>query len=344
MAEKPPVGIRDVARALNMSISTVSRALNGRPDSSPQTRDRVRKVADELGYFANHSGRSLRSGVTGAVGFVMQTSPGVTGQGDTFFMGVFGGMQSVLSRHQLDLVALLCPSSEDPDEYLRRMVSRGFVDGLVISHTRRIDPRISFLASRQVPFVALGRSDTDAGHSWIDIDFEEIARKSIERFVAAGHTRIALILLRDVNFSRIFLDSAQRTLAEKGLELPRELVFRIAASDAAGYTAAKRILALKDRPTAIAVSNETMVSGLYRGLIEDGVVPGRDIAIIGRDSSSTQTLRPHLTSFHLNLHDLGTALGEALLRTMPKFSAHYPQGVVRHVFPTRFIKGESDGA
>ena len=326
-----------------MSISTVSRALNDRPDASTETREKVQKAATELGYFANHFGKSLRSGVTGSVGFVMQTSHSVTGHGDTFFMGVFDGMQSVLGKHQLDLIALLCPSTEDPNEYVRRIVSRGFVDGLIISHTRRIDPRISFLANHGLPFVALGRSETDAGHSWIDVDFEDIARKTVERFIAQGHKKIGVVVLRNVNFGHLFVDSAQQTLAEHGLELDRELVFRTSANDAAGYAVAKRLIAMKDPPTAIAVSNETMISGLYRGLSEAGLLPGRDIAIIGRDSTSTDILRPRLTSFHLSLHDLGVALGEALLSIMPAYSAEYRQGVVRRIFPTRLIQGESDG-
>lgn len=336
------VGIRDVARHLNMSISTVSRALNGRPDASSHTRERVQKVAAELGYYANHFGKSLRSGVTGSVGFVMQTSHTVTAQGDTFFMAIMEGMQTVLGRHELDLIALLCPSTEDPNEYIRRIVSRSFVDGLVISHTRRIDPRISFLAENKVPFVALGRSETDAGHSWIDVDFEDIARKTMERFVARGHKRIAVILLSEVNFARVFLGSARRTLANHGLELRPDYVFRTSATDAGGYAVARRILAMPERPTAIAVSNETITTGLYRGLYESGVIPGRDISIIGRDSPSTRLLTPSFTSFRINLHDLGVMLGEALLSTMPSYSDQYPLGIVRRVFPTRLVQGHSD--
>jgi DNA-binding LacI/PurR family transcriptional regulator len=342
MQRSPRVGIRDVARHLNMSISTVSRALNGRPDSSSHTRERVQKAAAELGYYANHFGRSLRSGVTGTVGFVIQTSHSVTGQGDTFFMGVMDGMQSVLAPYQLDLVALLCPSTDDPDEYIRRIVSRGIVDGLVISHTRRIDPRIAFLASREVPFVALGRSQTDAGHPWIDIDFEDIARKSMHRFVARGHRRIAIAFPHEVNFSRIFRESAEQALAEHGLELDPELVFRSSAGDPGGYAIARRILELKDPPSAIAVANEAMTSGFYRGLLEAGRIPGRDIAVIGRDSPNTRYLSPRLTCFHLNLRDLGMAIGEALLSAMPAYRSDFPGGVVRRVFPTRFMQGESD--
>jgi DNA-binding LacI/PurR family transcriptional regulator len=342
MQHRSRVGIKDVARHLNMSISTVSRALNDRPDASHATRERVQKAAAELGYFANHFGKSLRSGVAGSVGFVIQTSHSSAGQGDTFFMGVFDGLQTVLGRHQLDLIALLCPSTDDPDQFVRRAVARGIVDGMVISHTRRIDPRISFLAEQGVPFVALGRSDTDAGHAWIDLDFEEIARKSIDRLVERGHRKIALALQRDVNFSRIYLASAERALNDHGLPLNPDYVFRATGTDAGGQTIAKRLVELADPPTAMTVSSEAMVPGIYRGLIERGRLPGRDIALIGRDSPNTRFLTPTLTAFHLNLHDLGVALGEALLAAMPVYQDDYPLGVVRRIFPTRLIRGESD--
>ena len=325
-----------------MSISTVSRALNDRPDASDTTREKVRKAASDLGYFANHSGRSLRSGVTGSVGFVIQTSHSVAEQGDTFFVAVFDGMQSVLSRHQLDLIALLCPSSSDPDEYVRRVVSRGFVDGLVISYTRRVDPRISFLAEQSVPFVALGRSQTDAGHAWIDIDFEDIARKSIDLLVGRGHTRIALVSPRDLNYSHVFRSAAEKALQKHGLSLDPALALRAEGSDAGGYSAARKVMETDDRPTALIMSSEAMTAGLYRGLLEADCVPGRDIAVISRDSHSTRSLSPALTSFHLNLHELGVALAEALLATMPAYRAAYPGGIVRRVFPTRFVHGASD--
>jgi DNA-binding LacI/PurR family transcriptional regulator len=252
------------------------------------------------------------------------------------------GMQSVLAPYQLDLVALLCPSTDDADEYIKRIVSRGIVDGLVISHTRQVDPRIPFLKSREVPFVALGRSQTDVGHPWIDIDFEDIARKSMHRFVARGHRRIAIALPREVNFSRIFRESAERALAEHGLKLDPDLVFRSSAGDPGGYAIARRILELRQPPTAIAVANEAMTSGLYRGLLEAGRVPGRDIAVIGRDSPNTRYLSPRLTCFHLNLQDLGAAIGEILLSAMPPTRNDFPNAVTRRVFPTRFMQGESD--
>lgn len=337
------IGIKRLAQHLNVSIGTVSRALNNRPDVNDATRQRVLAAARELGYVPNQSARSLRRGQTGVIGFMMQTGHEITGQGDTFFMSVFDGVQTVLSRHHLDLVALLCSSDEDADDYLRRMVARGFADGMIISSILHADPRITFLAERKVPFAILGRSMTDAGQPWLDLDFETMARQAVDRLVAHGHRRIAITLPHnDVNLGHLFRDTAQQTLLAHGLELDPALEFRSSPSESGGYGIAQGILAQKDRPTAVILVNESITTGLYRGLSEANYLPGRDIAVIGRDSPQTRFLSPTLTGFRQSLFDLGIALGEALLASMPEYAELYPLGTVRKVWPTELVAGESD--
>jgi len=337
-------GIKHLAQHLDISIGTVSRALNGKPDVNPETRRRVLEAAEELGYVANQSGRALRKGRTGIIGFMMQTGSEITGQGDTFFMSVFDGVQAVFERHKLDLVALLCSSEEDPHDYLRRMVARGFADGVIISATRRNDPRIEFLAKRKLPFVALGRSLTDAGQPWLDIDFEGMAQASIDRLVARGHRRIAVTRPHDdTNLGYVFVDRCRQAMASHGLALGDDLVFRSTPNEAGGYQIARDLLALEDRPTAIVLVNETIAIGLYRGLEEAGIRPGRDIAVIGRQSPHAHFLSPRLTCFQLSLRDLGEALAEAMLAAMPDYAEAYPQGVTRKVWPMELVEGESDG-
>lgn len=338
------IGIRRLADHLNLSIGTVSRALNGRPDVNADTRARVLKAADELNYVANQSGRSLRSGMTGAIGFMVQTGPQFNVQGESFFISVFDGVQSALNRHHLDLIVLLCAADEDPDQYLRRMVLRGFVDGMIISHTLRIDPRLAFLASRQLPFVTLGRSQTDVGQSWIDIDFEELGRLAVERFVGRGHRDIAVALpLDDINLGHLLHEAVAATMVRHGLTLLPQNVLRSQLGDPGGHEVANRLRQLTPRPTAIVLSDESLAIGLYRGLIEHGIIPGRDIAIIGRDSLAVRFLSPTLTRYGQSLRDLGVELGEALLRSMPAYQGFYPAGVVRKVWPLEFTQGESDG-
>lgn len=337
------IGIKRLAQHLNISIGTVSRALNDRPDVNELTRKRVREAARELGYVANQSGRSLRRGQTGVIGFIMQTGHEITGQGDSFFMSVFDGVQTVLSRHHLDLVAMLCSSDEDADDYLWRMVSRGFADGIIISSTKRIDPRITFLGERKVPFVTLGRSTTGANQPWLDLDFEGMARDSINRLVAMGHRRIAITLPHnDVNLGYVFREASEVALAAHGLRLDPSLVFRSMPNERGGYEIAHELLSLKERPSAVVLINESISTGLYRGLSDANYLPGRDIAVIGRESPQTQFLTPRLTSFRLQLRELGIGLGEALLASMPRFAEIYPLGTVRKVWPMELVVGESD--
>ena len=220
-------GIRRLAQQLNISIGTVSRALNGKPDVNEETRKRVMEAADAMGYVPNQAGRALRKGSTGVVGFMMQTGSEITGEGDVFFMSVFDGVQTVFARHQLDLVALLCSSEEDPDAYLKRIVARGFADALIISATKREDHRIDYLSNRKIPFIALGRSETDAGHPWLDLDFEGMAEAGVSRLITKGHKRIGVFApLDDINLGFVFVEAYRKVLERHGIAFDPHLVFR----------------------------------------------------------------------------------------------------------------------
>lgn len=338
-------GIRRLAEALNVSIGTVSRALNGKPDVSEETRKRVMEAAAAMGYVPNQAGRSLRKGTTGVVGFMMQSGSQITGEGDVFFMSVFDGVQAVLARHQLDLVVLLCSSEEDPDAYLQRVVARGFVDALIISATKRHDHRIDYLAERKIPFIALGRSLTDVGHPWLDLDFEGMARTGVDRLVAKGHRRIgAFAPIDDTNLGFVFIDSYREALERHGIAFDPDLIFRSFPNDRGGHEIGERIAAMPPdrRPTGFILTNEMLTVGLYRGLYDCGIRPGADFAIIGRHSTNSQYLNPKLTCFYLSLRDLGIELAESLLATMPGYAEHYPLGVVRRVVPLELIEGDSD--
>ena len=335
-------GIRKLAEHLDISIGTVSRAVNGKADVNEETRRRVMEAAARLGYVANQSGRSLRKGSTGVIGFMMQTGPEITGQGDTFFMSVFDGVQTVFARHKLDLVALLCSSDEDPDAYLQRVVARGFADAIILSATRLHDARFELLARHDIPFITLGRSQTDVGQPWIDLDFEGMAEIAIERLVGNGHKHIGLIWpYGDLNLSHLFVQRAREVLGRHGLSLSDQHIFRATPSETGGYGVARDIMACKTRPTAVVLVNETLVTGLYRGLEESGLTPGKDIAIVGRQSLQAQFLQPSLTCFALSLRDLGIGLAETLLSVMPEYQSHYPDATRRKIWPMELIEGKS---
>ncbi|WP_425960830.1 LacI family DNA-binding transcriptional regulator [Rhizobium nepotum] len=339
-------GIRQLADYLEISIGTVSRALNGKPDVNEETRRRVLEAAEKLGYVANQSGRSLRQGTTNVIGLMTGSDAQTVENSDNFFMGVTDGLQSVFSAHNLDLIVLPCPGDEDPDEYLKRMVARRIVDAMIISSTRRIDKRIDFLKQTRLPFVTLGRTSSSADHAWIDLDFEEVAYSAVNRLAAAGHRTIAVAAPdSDVNLGYVFMEGYRRGLEENGIVYDPSLVIRAKSSEQGGYHAASEWLQMRPRPTALVLIYEMMALGLYRRLAEVGLKPGRDLAVIGfRDGPRGQFLEPRLTSFRMSLHDLGVTVAQTLLSTMPAYAPFYPDQARDCIWPMQLVPGESDPA
>ena len=338
-------GIKLLAQQLNLSIGTVSRALNGKPDVSVDTRRRVIAAAAAMGYAPNQAGRSLRRGNTNAVGFMIDLGSEAGRNNANFFLGVFDGVQSALARHHLDLVVLPCPTDEDPTQYVQRMIARRLVDAMIISATHRKDTRIEVLRDAAIPFISLGRSATAGSHPWIDLDFAGVARRAVDRLAAAGHRRIAVAVpSNDINLGFVFLDGYRAALEANGLTFDPELVFRVPSSEQGGYQLGHDLCAMANRPSAVVLNYELLALGLYRRLQESGLTPGTDLAVIGfREGPVSRFLSPTLTCFKLSLRDLGIALGEALLSSMPAYADIYPQGTVRRVWPLELVPGGSDG-
>ena len=145
------MNIHELAQHLDISIGTVSRALNGRTDVSDKTRQRVLDAAKAFGYSPNQSGRSLRSGTTGMVGFMIIANRERAVRGESFFMTLFDGLQASLAEKNLDLVIYYCGTDQHPDTYVRRIIERRLVDGLIISQTSKIDHRIDYLINTKIP-------------------------------------------------------------------------------------------------------------------------------------------------------------------------------------------------
>ena len=336
-------GIARLAHELGISTGTVSRALNGKSDVSDETRRKVFEAAKRLGYAPNQAARTLAQGTTRSVGFMMELDRETAASSEYFFMGVFDGVQSVLTKHGLDLLVLPRPTTEPAPAYLQRYVSRGVFDGMILAATQQVDPRIDLLQSAGVPFVTLGRSSSGHDYPWIDLDFEGVANAAIDRLVAKGHRRIAVTLpYGNVNFGPIFAAAYQQALARHGLAFDPALMFVTRRHEEAGYDLVDQMLRIADRPTAVLLIFETAAIGIYRRMAQLGLVPGKDLDIIGfRDEPTVRFLTPSLTCFSASLHDLGMALAEALLAQMPAFLDIRQQAIVQSLAPLTMRPGDS---
>lgn len=341
-AKKP--GIRELAAHLGMAISTVSRAMNGRGEVSEETRARIVAAAEALGYRANQSGRNLRSGTTNAVALTMRTDVGRSVAGETFFMSLSEGLQSSLANAGLDLLILPCASDQDENQFLYRAADRKLADGFIISNVQRFDPRIDHLRKLSVPFVALGSSETKGEYAALDLDFAGVARAAVGRLASQGHRRMMLGLTStETNNNYVFLSGYRQGLSDAGIQFDPALVARLYDRIAGGSECASALLAMDDRPTAVILIQETMAMGLYQRLGKAGLVPGRDIAVIGfRENPVCSYLTPSLSSFHVNLKTYGERLGEIMINELDRGSPPTRSvEPVHQVWPMTFVPGES---
>lgn len=335
------IDIRGLATHLNISIGTVSRALNNRPGVNPETRARVLQAAVDLGYVANQSGRSLRRGATNTIGFVIETGHPANQAGDNFFYILTDAMHGALAEAGYDLVILPCHSADDPVEFLARVIARGTVDALVLTATRRQDARIALLAKSAMPFMTLGRSQTPGPYPWIDLDFEGAARRSVAELVARGHRRIALALPgNDAALGQHFHAGYLQGLAEAGLAPDERLILRVAASEDGGFDFGRQIAAIEPRPTAAMLCSESNTVGLYGALAEAGLKIGPEISVIVfRENPQLRFLQPSPACFRMALPDLGRAMARTVLALLGEEAEAARQAHI--LWPVEYVAGPS---
>ena len=341
------MGIRQLASELNLSVSTISRALNDSDEVSAETRERVRAAALRHGYAPSKSAESLRKGRLDIVGLMLP----MRREEEKYTLGVFmtlaDGLQSVLAQHGMDLVMYASESWDDEFARLRRIVDRRHVDGVILAGTRHHDERLDYVASRNFPFVAFGRSESGGKHPWIDLDFESAAEAGVARLVALGHRHIALgIPDNDAMQAHVYLRAWRRAMARHGLSVPEDYVRRNELSERGGYLIAQDLLQLAQAPTALMFQSDCMANGAYRKLYELGKTPGRDLAISGGVLAGelSEYLSPRLTGFTFDAYALGQHLAKALLAQFPDLADAYGEAREPALWPLTLRERDSDAA
>ena len=136
------------------------------------------------------------------------------------FLSVLDGLRNCLSEHGLDLAVFLHGQDEELFGSLRRLTERGLVDGLIISQTQHVDPRIDYLIEKRKPFVAFGRSLSGGDHAWVDPDFVAAVESSVAMLAGFGHRRIALMLPDgDTHYLHLILEAFQGAMKKLGLAI-----------------------------------------------------------------------------------------------------------------------------
>jgi LacI family transcriptional regulator len=333
------VDLKELSRRLGLSMTTVSRALNGYPEVSARTRARVVELASELGYTPNALARRLSSGRAECIGFVLEEADAYFG--DPYFSQLIAGIGTCLSRANFDLVISCASSRDDQLPAYRRLVDGRRVDGLILDRTRTVDGRVAYLLTQGVPFVTLGRNSQQDRHSWIDVDGEAAFHALTSRLVGLGHRRVGFIGADPAyNFVRVRHAGYCRALLEAGIEPDPGLRVDADLTEAGGAGAAATLLARPIRPTALVCIDDLTALGALRQARAKGLAIGRDVSVTGyNDVVLAGAADPRLTTIRVPIRAAGERLASMLLERLRSPLAE----TVGELWTGTLILGGSDG-
>ena len=308
------VTLKDIARRLGVSVTTVSRALGGYDDVAEETRQRILQATQEMGYRPHTIAQSLQRKRTNTVGFIIPTAaPRVS---DPFFTEILTGIGDEAAEHEFDLLVFTgAPGAQEQEAY-ERMVGSRRVDGLLVVRTRCRDERITYLVQNGFPFVAFGRSDLDLDFPYVDVDGTKGLDEATQHLIDLGHRRIAYISAPlDLMFASHRLAGYKRALERNGLPVQEKwiAVGRLTQED--GYREGSKLLDLEPAPTAIIAANDLMALGVISAAQERGLTVGRDLAVVGFDDTSlAEHSHPPLTTIHQPIYDIGKMVCRMLIQ------------------------------
>lgn len=305
------MSLKTLAQSLGLSITTVSRALDGYADVAPGTRERVRAAADAMGYRPNAAARRLRRGAAEVVMLVLPTLPGRFDE--PLYIELMGAMGGLFAAEGFDLTLLAAPPGVEEIKTYRRIVEERRADGLVVVRTRRDDVRIRYLLQAGLPFVAMGRSDVPGCYPSVDGDGMSAFRDATRRLLALGHRRIAHVAAPSAfAFAGYRRTGYEAAMAEA--RLPPVCV-EASADEAGAHLAALGLLGRSSPPTAILCATDRMAFGVLRAAREYGLEVPRHLSVVGHDNVPAAAFAdPALTTMELPLAEAGAQVTVVFIR------------------------------
>lgn len=295
------VTLRDIAREAGVSVSVASRVLN--KDLSlrtrPDTRQRVERIALELGYHPNHGARSLRLARTAAIAFVV---PEVN---NAIFSEVIRGVEDGATELGLDVLVGSGQRLDPTSGFLGRLDAQRRVDGFLIQPGDTEDPDQPGLSTAvSSPSIWL---NTRRAAGSVYLDNRAAGMVAAQHLLELGHTRIGLLGGRPESYTAREREAGVAdALRAAGVDLREEWVRRAGYGPGEGAEAAASVLALADRPTAVVVSNVNAAIGALSAAREHGIRIPEDLSVVAvHDVWFAEYAQPRLTVVRMPLYEMG---------------------------------------
>jgi len=308
------VTIKDIAKKVGLSVTTVSRALNDFDDVNPATKEIIKNAAAEMGYSPNILAQRFQKKRTDTIGLILPTfGPRFS---DPFFSEFIAGIGNTAAQYKFDmLVSTRAPGAEEMQAYVQMIQGRR-VDGLIIVRTRKEDSRITFLKDNNFPFVSFGRTEGKIDFSFVDEDSVYGMQLVANYLHEMGHRRIACITPPDdFMFAKFRFEGLKDRLEQLGTHLEQNYIRMGDLTQRSGYEEAVKLLKMPEPPTAIVAFNDLMAFGAMSAAQDKGLVIGKDISITGFDDIPMAAYsHPPLTTVHQPIYQIGAKVCDLLIK------------------------------
>lgn len=314
--------LKEIAAALNVSVSTVSRAITGRGYVNEELRVRIAETARRLGYKPGINTRGKRHHTVRAVALVL---PDIS---ELFFAHITAAVDEVLTDNGYSLV--LCISGEKPareDEYLDYLCE-GSVDGIIMATVSEKSSRLKKLISSDFPIVFIDNCpQSEISYDCVICDNSKAGYMATERLIAQGHRNIGIItgkLDETTGFERLV--GYKRAMIKNGIDINPEFIEVGDFTEKSGYHCMKHLLGAQGtKISAVIAASGKMTYGAIKAIGDTGMIIPNDIAVMGFDiHDPTGLINPGVTSIIQPEREIGRLAANLVIarieenRTLPK--------------------------
>lgn len=304
--------LKTIAQMTGFAVTTISRALNNAPELSQDTRDRVQKIAAELGYLPDRAALRLKTGRTNVIALVLEPDEQIYGFGSSMVSGLTEAVRD--TAYHIVITPLF--RNVQPIEPIKHIVRNRMADGVVFSKSESFDERVRFLLDNDFPFVSHGRTNWPDAHPFVDFDNNTFAYEATRRLAALGCKRVSIVLPES---ALTYTDHLKSGMARAAHEMG--IAHEFAADVNLGSpTDAIRNYVIKrsrrpDAPDGWIGASEVSTLAVISGLRESGLVVGQTAHVVAKQASEMfAQFQPGAETVFEDFTDAGRHLGRLLLR------------------------------
>jgi LacI family transcriptional regulator len=295
-----------------LAITTISRALNNAPELSRETRERVQKIAAEIGYVPDRTALRLKTGRTHVISLILDPHDEII----NFSQSLVSGISAALGGTPYHLVITPSFRGASPLDPINYVLRNRMADGVIFSRTEPGDARVKLLLDSNFPFVTHGRTDLGAAHPYVDYDNFAFSYAAAMRLHSKGRRHLSMISVNPrFTFGRHLRDGLIKAANETGISYELETGVTLDDNPEDIRVATMRRIAQGKAPDGYICPGDAVALAVIAGIVDSGRQVGRDADIVTKQMSGIFSLvRPKVDVISEDIALAGRQLGELLLK------------------------------